>query len=453
MKPFRFSWSLPLLAATYVFFILPSSLTAPQLLFPQDEWTQRAVQFVDFLKQERWSEAQAMLSRQMADAFSGNKLATTWKSLQSQAGQFVAIQAAQRQEQQGFHIVDLAARFTNTDLRIRVVFDAKKKVSGLWFLPAEPPPYEAPGYVDKDAFKEVDVTFGEAPWELPGTLSIPQGDGPFPAVVLVHGSGPNDRDETLGPNRPFRDLAWGLVSRSIAVLRYDKRTKVYAQKMKDSTVTVEEEVIVDALAAVDFLRQRSEVKPGAVFLLGHSLGATLAPEIALRDGKLAGVIMLAAIARPLDKVALEQIEYIASLKNEATDAQRAHLDSLREKLKRLVRGELQPNEMVLGARAAYFYDMRKRNQVESAKKLKAPMLILQGGRDYQATTEDYALWKRALGKREDVTLKLYPDLNHLFIAGEGMATPQEYMQPGHVDARVIEEIAAWILDQTRRRAQ
>src|SRR5437868_1155092 len=77
--------------------------------------------------------------------------------------------------------------------------------------------------VNRDTFDEREVTVGKGEWELPGTLGLPKGSGPFPAVVLVQGSGPQDRDETMGVNKPFQDIAWGLASNGIAVLRYDKR--------------------------------------------------------------------------------------------------------------------------------------------------------------------------------------------------------------------------------------
>lgn len=438
------------LTALVLGIVLWAAAAVQQRQGSQHDWESRALQFVQLLHEGRWSEARAWFDPRMAEFFVGNKLAETWQGLLSQVGSFEATESVSRRQQGAFQVVDVTTKFTNARINVRVVFDAEGRVSGLWFLPVEPPPYEAPEYVDQDAFKEVEVMFGKDPWTLPGTLAIPQGAGPFPAVVLVHGSGPNDRDETIGPNRPFRDLAWGLASKGIAVLRYDKRTKVYGQKMKGHEITVENEVIVDALAAIEFLRGREEVDTSMVFLLGHSLGATLAPEIAWRDGRLAGVIMLAAIARPLEEVMLEQINYIASLKEQSATEQ-AQLDTLRAKLARLQEDQLSPAETIMGVPAGYFYDMRRRDPVEFARKLMTPMLILQGGRDYQATPEDFRLWEKALGQRSNVTLKLYPDLNHLFFSGKGKATPEEYLHPGHVHGRLIRDIAEWIVKISKSR--
>lgn len=124
---------------------------------------------------------------------------------------------------------------------------------------ASPPPYADPG-----TFDEHEVLVGEGEHALPGTLTLPVSPGPVPAVVLVHGSGPSDRDSSLGPNKPVRDLAWGLASRGVAVLRYEKRTRQHPSAFAalGESYTVREEVIDDALAAVASLRGASEANCG-----------------------------------------------------------------------------------------------------------------------------------------------------------------------------------------------
>jgi len=175
--------------------------------------------------------------------------------------------------------------------------------------------YEPPSYAQLDRFHEHEVQIGHGKWVLPGTVSIPQGDGPFAAVLLVHGSGPQDRDETIPPNKPFRDLAWGLASQGIAVLRYEKRTNVYAASLESErdTLTVKEEVIDDALEAVALLRARPEIDAQQIFVLGHSLGGYLAPRIGEADPQIRGLIILAGSARPLEDVILDQMTYVLSL--------------------------------------------------------------------------------------------------------------------------------------------
>jgi dienelactone hydrolase len=115
-------------------------------------------------------------------------------------------------------------------------------------------------------------------------------------VALVHGSGPNDRDETVGGTKVFKDLAEGLASRGIVVLRYEKRTKQYGARMANMPrYTVQDEAVDDAAKAAAMLQTQPQVDPRRVFVLGHSLGGYIAPRIAEEEGKLAGLILLAII--------------------------------------------------------------------------------------------------------------------------------------------------------------
>ncbi|MGZ7119497.1 MAG: alpha/beta hydrolase family protein, partial [Methanobacterium sp.] len=273
-----------------------------------------------------------------------------------------------------------------------------------------------------------------------------------PGIVMVHGSGPNDRDETIGPNKPFRDLAWGLASKGIAVLRYDKRTFVHAKELTPDLVqkiTVKEEVIDDAILAIQLMRQIEKIDPKRIFLLGHSLGATVAPRIGKKDQALAGLIIMAGITRSLEDTILDQYTYLYSLSGTMTDVQKAELEALKEKVDRVKDPELSDDtpsrDLPLGVPVAYWKDLRDNDPSDAVKSLSMPILILQGERDYQVLqTDDFEGWKKALNNRKNATFKIFKGLNHLFIAGEGKSTPQEYLVEGHVDVDVIDFMVSWI---------
>ena len=348
-----------------------------------------------------------------------------------------------------FSVVVLPGHFAAASVNFRITLNETGQVAGIYFQPGERPAtaWTPPAYAKPDAFQVREVIVGEGEWKLPGTLTIPNGKGPFPAIVLVHGSGPNDRDERIGPNRPFQDLAEGISSRGIAVLRYDKRTKVHGARMAAmKNLTVQEESVDDAVLAATLLRKQPEIDPKRVFVLGHSLGGHLAPRIAKQDGHLAGLVILAGNTRSLEDAVIEQSEYIVSLQPQVSEAQRTQLEELRavvEKIKRLKPGE-DAGEPLLGMWPPYILDLRAYDPVATAKQLALPVLILQGERDYQVTMKEFAVWKAGLAERKNASFRAFPTLNHLFMAGEGKSNPVEYQKTGHVAAEVIDEIAKWI---------
>jgi pimeloyl-ACP methyl ester carboxylesterase len=264
-------------------------------------------------------------------------------------------------------------------------------------------------------------------------------------VVLVHGSGPHDADETIGPNKPFRDLALGLAARGIASVRYEKRTHAHpAAFAPERKYTVDEESVDDALAAAQLAAAAPAVDAHRVWILGHSLGGFLAPRIAARaPGVVAGIVILAGSTRPLEELVMEQMRYLEGEGSPGVAAADAVAKTIRDP----ALGEGQVVDM-LGAKlpGSYFLDLRRYDPGRTAAGLRVPILVLQGERDYQVRRADYDGWTKALAGHANARFRLFPSLNHLFEAGEGPSRPAEYLRPGlHVDAEVIAEIAGFIL--------
>jgi dienelactone hydrolase len=403
---------------------------------------------IDRLARGEFQAAAGNFSEAMRSAAPPEKLSEIWTALQAQMGPFKRRTGVRVETQGAYKVAFVTAELERSTVDLKVVVDAAGKVAGFFIVlprPASGPEPPPPGYVHREAFHEQDVTVGAGEWALPGTLSMPVGPGPFPALVLVHGSGPNDRDETVGAEKPFRDLAWGLASRGVAVLRYEKRTREHGARLGNvAGFTVQQETVDDALAAADLLRHTAAVDPKRVFVLGHSLGGMLIPRIGQRDPRLAGLIVMAGAARPLEDVILEQVSYLAAADGQVTDTERSQIESLRAEVARVK--ALKPGDTgtALGAPDSYWLDLRGYNPPEAARALKAPLLVLQGERDYQVTMDNLDLWKKALSGRPGVTFKTYPKLDHLFVEGEGKSTPADYEKPGHVAETVIADIAAWI---------
>jgi dienelactone hydrolase len=335
-------------------------------------------------------------------------------------------------------IVVFAAKFANQNINFRITVNSAGLIAGFYQLPGGVD-WQRPEYSRPATFKERDVTVGEGEWKLPGTLTVPVGAGPFPAAVLVHGSGPNDRDETVGGAKVFKDLAEGLASRGIVVLRYEKRTLQYRGRIAGSAnFTVQEETVEDAVKAIALLRTQAEVNGGRVFVIGHSLGAYVAPRIAEQDGKLAGVVLMAGNVRPVEDLLVEQVTYMGITGKPLDNAK-----AFQATVKKLEAGD-EDSPALGGVPVAYWLDLKGYDPAAAAKKLGIPMLILQGERDYQVTMADFGMWKTAVGSAKGVTMMSYPALNHFFVAGEGKSLPAEYAKPGHVAQQVVEDIAKFI---------
>jgi hypothetical protein len=266
-------------------------------------------------------------------------------------------------------------------------------------------------------------------------------------VVLVQGSGPHDRDETVGPNKPFRDLAHGLAAAGIGTLRYDKRTFAF-KAWRDPKITVEEETIADAVAGLQFARTLPEADPERIFVLGHSQGATFAPAIADR-AQVRGAILMAPAERSMDVVIPQQIAFQLKLGGKSDAEIAAQVNELKKSFSRIRSGEAKDDEIVFYAPAHYWRDFLSRDPQAALKSLKVPVLLLQGGKDVQVLKADYDLALQALASKppEMREAHSFPNLNHLFLPVEGEPTGAEYGAAGNIPQEVIQTIATWINKQ------
>ncbi len=391
--------------------------------------------FVGELRDGHADQVFAAMGPKMKAAVTGEKLVEAWKQTAAQLGALKAIEPGHTTEQQGMTIVVSTATFEHGALKVTVVVDSSSKVEGFFMKPvaaSAPPPTVAP-YVTPGAFGTFDVKVGKAPFELGGILTVPTGAGPFPGVVLVHGSGPNDRDETIGGNKVFKDIAEGLSSKGIAVIRYDKRTFAYGAQLAGKEITFDEEIIDDALSAIALLAARTEVDAKKIFIIGHSIGGLFAPAIAKR-ASVAGVVGLGPSSRKPWDILSQQMKYLGvpSEKVAELDAAFAEIKSGKKK-----------TGTVLNAPVSYWKAWAAYDGPGTAKTLKVPVLVLHGSRDYQVIDVDMDGWRKGLAGVKTASVVELPGLNHLFIAGEGPSTPKEYETPLHVAPEVIERLVAF----------
>lgn len=309
---------------------------------------------------------------------------------------------------------------------------------------------------------------------LAGTFSAPEGKGPFPTVILLAGSGPNDRDEVaalpgwaVSGHRKFLVLADALNRSGIAVLRYDKRG--VGQSTGDYATASLSDFASDAEAAVRYLKTRADVAQDKIGLIGDSEGGFLAPILAARDPHIAYVVLLSTDALPFEQGALLQKAAIARAEGKSAADITAY-DTLYRRIFAIVLAAKTPEEAreALTTAAAPLVSEGRFSQAEAdagisaltsplgfelmrfdprpyLRKLTIPVLVVTGALDTQVPPgENLAAMREALGGDRDVTILELPGINHQLQRAKTGA-PSEYATiPETVDDVVLKSIDDWL---------
>ncbi|KAM5364349.1 hypothetical protein ACJZ2D_011546 [Fusarium nematophilum] len=311
--------------------------------------------------------------------------------------------------------------------------------------------WRPPPYAELGAEREVDLRLGSK-LEVPGVLCLPKLEGVFPCVIFLAGSGPCDRDSSIGAVKPLKDIALGLAQQRIASIRFDKVTLKHAPKFKNnSSISVGDEYFDQANDAVTQALKHPEIDPRRIFIIGHSLGAAVTPYLAQNDNRVRGIVLLAPPSESIYRSWIRQLRYFASLDSEPVEAMQKLIADAEQKSDAADR--LGPDctiaaaDLPFGLPASYWTSYRALDPLGTAQELRKPMLLLQGSRDYQVTVaDDFVEWENALRNNTNASLRVHEGLDHCFIRGEGLSLPVDYDQPGNVDVAVIEDISRWILD-------
>ena len=308
-------------------------------------------------------------------------------------------------------------------------------------MAAARPDYSAPA----DApYTAVDVTIPTPMGHtLAGTLTIPKGPGSFPAIVTITGSGLQDRDETIPivkGYRLYREIADALGRRGIAVLRMDDRG--FGESGGSAGNATGGDFAKDVEAGLAFLRTRPGIDPGRLGLIGHSEGGTIAPLVAAEDSSLKGIILLAGTGWTMRRVLTWQNQDLVDHQSGLSAAAR---DSIMTKV--VPRGIDSLARVQPWIRYWVDYD-----PLTTARKVRTPVLILQGGTDHQVTPDQAPALESAFkaGGNRDVTMRVFPETNHLFLADpDGYPAGYEKLTTSRVRPEVLTVIVEWAVRHFR----
>lgn len=314
---------------------------------------------------------------------------------------------------------------------------------------------------------------------LAGTLTLPEKGNRFPAVVMVTGSGAQNRDEEIMGHKPFLVIADYLTRNGIAVLRCDDRGTAASQG--NHATATNEDFATDTKAAIRYLRNRKEIDPKKIGIIGHSTGGTIAFMTAAKDPSVAFVVSLAGAGVRGDSLMLKQVELISksqgmpdtawekikpSVRNRYSILQQADKtpEELRKELYADVTKTMPPAQLkdagtvrqisgeLQSMTSPWYLHFMRYDPAKDLEKVKCPVLALNGGKDIQvdAAMNLTAIREKTAGNgNRNVTVKTYPNLNHLFQTCK-KGTLTEYGQLEEtISPEVLKDITDWILKQTR----
>ena len=341
-------------------------------------------------------------------------------------------------------------KFTpDVKVNLRLVFNQKTKLVGLYLIPLTTD-LKLPSFLNKNNITEEETHFESDKLKISCKLTQSKHKSTKHIVILVHGSGPQTMDVQVGPNKFFRDLAYGLANQGIDVLRYHKRTFEHKEKLMEYTeFTVKDEFVNDAVSAVEYLIKRG-YKKDHITILGHSqsgnLLAVMDEELRSKSIDISSYIMLSGSPRKLQDLIVEQIKYISSLDGNIDNAEKANIKAIEDVQTSLKDISKLPKDMApLGLPLTYWNYYEEVKPSEKMKEIQKPLLVVGGGKDYQVTKEDFNLWKDMLSDKMNVEFKYFRNLNHIYFEVKGKPSPADYQVAGFVSEDLIEILTEWIL--------
>lgn len=382
------------------------------------------------------------LQKQLGGA---DALASTWAQMETMFGAYAGYAATGAANVPGYDAQTVECAFASATATLILTFDAEGRLAGLVVSDYAMKAPEAP---DAGGYAEESVVLrpGEAD-ETNGLLTLPEGEGPFPCVVMMQGSGVSDMNETVLGIPVFQELARALARAGIASIRYDKYPYAHIDLLVGDaykTFTVDLEYAKDAGDAAALLD--ADARISSVYLLGHSLGAMVAPRVAdqIESAKLAGMVLLAGTPGHMYEIVLRQLADAGT----AAEELKVYEDAFAA-MNDMPEAELQATDL-MGAPLFYWKDEAAYDYAAKLAELNLPIFVAQGAKDFQVLpAEGIEAYRAALAEFDKATYKLYADMTHLLydLTAEYTATAADYANLDGLTPDLAPDIAEWILAQ------
>jgi len=401
---------------------------------------------IHFLEHSNFKQLKKQFSPELKSSLSKQKLEKIWNGIEKQFGNYKSHEASRSISISEGEKSRTRLCFEKGSLELETVFDENNLLIGIFLRPQS---YNVPDYGKNLVYNKEDISINSGSYQLPGEILYPLNlSKKVPLVIFVHGSGANDRYESIGPVMVFKDLALGLLTKGVASMLYDKRSKVYKNFFDTAQFTIWDETVEDAINAFKLAKTKKDVDTNQIFIIGHSQGGYALPLILKNCRGARGGISMAGCSRPLDQVLEDQYHYLINLDGKVSLQEKIFLKRETKKIK-LVRSDKMfktaPKRRVLAYwPTAFWRDIKNYDPVNELKKLDIPVLFLQGERDYQVTEKDFNRWKSWFLEKYQWSFISYTKLNHLFIEGEGKPNPAEYWKGGNIPTYIIADIETWI---------
>jgi fermentation-respiration switch protein FrsA (DUF1100 family) len=401
----------------------------------------------NYLSKHKYKRVHRCFDANMKEKVPKADLRGLWEQMEAAAGPLQRVKDFKETKTEEGLKQTATLQFEKAAVKMILSVGDKGKLNGLYITQLS---YTSPSYGQGLGVGKKYTNFISDGYNLSGELMIPLTCNACPVVLLVHGSGPNDKDETIGPNKVFNDLALGFASKGIATYRYDKRSNLYPEAF-EGQFDLYDETINDAIAALHHIKADTSLYFGKYIILGHSLGAYAMPLIAdSLQGEINGAILFSANARKLEDLIAYQMEYLTNYDAVITKEEKkviAENTARAEDIRSLnYTAETSADNLLAYWPGTFWKGIASYDPVSTlAANKNTPFFILQGEKDYQITMTDFELWRAAVGMQQNVKMQSYEGLTHLFTPTKSVKpSPSDYFLPGNVDFQVIWDMADWI---------